>query len=120
MICLAVIALIYPAVSGLDINYKFDYWIDPIHKSKLFYITVLNQDSKWSRIVYFIVAKETWYTGSKTERILEVVHQARKLIGLFLKMLDILLFSDWSIGRPMSKAPIKQREKRLLGHQTMT
>ena len=46
-----------------------------------------------SRIVYFIVAKETWYTGSKTERILEVVHQARKLIGWFLKKLDYWLFS---------------------------
>ena len=68
-----------------------------------------------SRIVYFIVAKETWYTGSKTERILEVVHQARKLIGLFLKMLDILLFSDWSFCWPMSKAPIKQKGKEIIG-----
>ena len=46
------------------------------------------------RIVYFIVAKETWYTGSKTERILEVVHQARKLIGWFLKKLDFFSLDD--------------------------
>ena len=48
------------------------------------------------RIVFFIVAKETWYTGSKTERILEVVHQARKLIGWFLKKLDLFsLDGQW-------------------------